>query len=246
MSADPYAIAAPTDAGDRRRPPRPPMGRPGEPRTDLPVPGPGHPHRSDPAGPGRAGAGIGRASERGGRLVAVAIAAAWHVAIGLPAVLSGWSTLTAPLVVGGGWLVAAGAGAFAAGRLLTGGTLPVRRLAVLLLALDVAVFAASGSTHLFTTANWVWSTLGWFFVLVCWGRPVTGLAVLLGAHSAVALGALLAYGATEPADLARYAMYAYGTASLPLAISFGSATITSLARERAEAAAAALAATAER
>ncbi|KXK59963.1 hypothetical protein AWW66_21330 [Micromonospora rosaria] len=214
---------------------------PAEPRTVPPALGP------SPSGPAdRPGTGVARASERGGRIVAVTIAAAWHVAIGLPAVLGGWPDLAAPVVVAAGWLVTAGVGALTAGRLLTGRRVPVRRLSVLLLAVDVTVFAAVGPDRLFTAANWVWSTLGWFFVLVCWGRRVTGLVVLLGAHSTIALGALFGHGATDPADLARYAMYGYGTASLPVAVFFGSAAITSLARQRAEAAATAHAATAQR
>ncbi|MFY1703988.1 hypothetical protein ACN28G_20000 [Micromonospora sp. WMMA1923] len=193
-----------------------------------------------------AGLPVAQASERGGRVVAVTIAATWHVAIGLPAVLAAWPRLTVPLVVGAGWLVVAGVGGFAAARLLTGGRLPVRRLVAVLFAVDVAVFAAAGPEQLFTPANWVWSTLGWFLVLVCWGRRVTLLGALLCGHAVVALTALLGHGATAPADLARYAMYCYGQVSLPVAIFVGSTAISALARSRADAAALALAATAQR
>ncbi|MGK5675487.1 hypothetical protein ACSNOB_21910 [Micromonospora sp. URMC 106] len=212
------------------------------PATAVPAPrtpeGGGTP--ADPA------AAVANASDRGARLVAVVIALAWHAAIALPAVLGARAELAAPTVVLAGWLLVAATGVLAGVRLLRDAPLPAWPVAALLLAVDAAVFGAAGERQLFTAANWAWGTLGWFFVLAVWGRRVAGLLALLGAHSAIALAAVLAHGATAPADLARYAMYVYGTATLPVAVFVGATTIAALARQRAGAAAAAHAATAER
>ncbi|GAB3185348.1 hypothetical protein FHX75_13377 [Micromonospora palomenae] len=189
---------------------------------------------------------VASASDRGARIAAVAIALVWHAVIGLPALLGSWSELAAPAVVAAGWLVVAATGGYAGARLLGGARPPALPLVAVLLAVDAAVFAASGRELLFTAANWVWGTLGWFFVVVLWGRRIPWLLALLAAHSLIALTALLGHGATAPADLTRYAMYVYGTSSLPIAVFTGAAVIAGLARQRAATAAAALAVAAER
>ncbi|WP_446211080.1 hypothetical protein [Micromonospora sp. IBSANI012] len=189
---------------------------------------------------------VARASDRGARIAAVAIALVWHAVIGLPALLGSWSELAAPTVVAAGWLVVAATGGYAGARLLGGARPPALPLVAVLLAVDAAVFAASGRELLFTAANWVWGTLGWFFVVVLWGRRIPWLLAVLAAHSLIALAALLGHGATAPADLTRYAMYVYGTSSLPIAVFTGAAVIAGLARQRAAAAAATLAVAAER
>ncbi|MGC4771075.1 hypothetical protein ACLQ25_19140 [Micromonospora sp. DT44] len=204
-----------------------PAPRPG------PVDGPTSSEQSVLAAP----AAVAEASDRGARIVAVAIALAWHVAIGLPAVLATRAQFSAPTVVLGGWVLVAVAGAVAGIRLLRGTPLPPWPLAGVLVAVDAAVFAAVGERHLFTAANWVWGTLGWFFVLAMWGRRVGGLVALLTTHAMIALVAVLAY-APSAADLARYTMYVYGTFTLPVAVFAGSAVIVGLARDRAAAAAA--------
>ncbi|WP_307813914.1 hypothetical protein [Micromonospora luteifusca] len=190
-------------------------------------------------------AAVAHASDRGARIAAVAIALAWHIAIGLPAVLAARAEFAAPAVVLGGWALVAVAGAVAGVRLLRNSPLPPWPLAGLLLAVDVAVFVAAGDRQLFTAANWVWSTLGWFFVLALWGRRVVGLIALLTTHAVIALLAVLVHG-PDPADVARYVMYVYGTFSLPVAVFVGSAVIVSLARERAAVSAAGHAMAAER
>ncbi|MEU4474194.1 hypothetical protein [Micromonospora sp. NPDC023888] len=192
------------------------------------------PAAREPASTARlaAPAAVAQASDRSARIVIVAIPLAWHAAIGLPAVLAARAEFTAPAVVLGAWAVAAVAGAVAGVRLLRGKPLPPWPLAGLLLTVDVAVFAAVGEDQLFTAANWVWSTLGWFFLLALWGRRVVGVIALLSTHAAIALLAVLAHG-PDPADVARYVMYVYGTFSLPVAVFVGGATIVSLARERA-------------
>jgi hypothetical protein len=198
------------------------------------------------AAAGGAATAVARASDRGARVAAVAIALTWHVAIGLPALLGARAGFANPGVVAAGWLVTAVVGVAAGVRLLRDGTPPAGALAVLLLVVDGAVFAAAGGRQLFTAANWVWGGLAWFFLLALWRRPVGWLLALLGAHAAIALAAVLADGLTAPADLARYAMYAYGTSSLPVAVFAGAAAIGTLARNRAGTAAAALAVEAER
>nr|WP_244295606.1 hypothetical protein [Micromonospora orduensis] len=182
-------------------------------------------------------AAVAHASDRGARIVAVAIALAWHLAIGLPAVLAARAEFAAPVVVIGGWVLVLAAGTTAGVLLLRDTPLPPWPLAGLLVVVDAAVFAAAGERQLFTAANWVWGTLGWFFLLALWGRRVAGLVALLTAHAVIALVAVLGHGIDE-ADLARYVMYVYGTFSLPVAIFVGSTMIVGLGRDRAAAAAA--------
>ncbi|WP_245854267.1 hypothetical protein [Micromonospora wenchangensis] len=210
-------------------------------RVPRPVPG-----TADPAAADGPAADVGRASDRGARIAAVAIALVWHLAIGLPAVLGAWSTLAAPTVVAAGWLAACAIGGYAAHRLLHGLPPPALPLAAALLAVDAAVFAAAGREQLFAAANWAWTGLAWFLVVVLWGRPIRWMIVLLAGHAAIALAALVGDGATAPADLTRYAMYVYGTSSLPVAVFTGAAVIATLARERAATATATLAVRAER
>lgn len=189
---------------------------------------------------------VADASDRGARLVAVVIALAWHLVIGLPAVLAAGPGMAAPAVVALGWLATALVGVATGVRLLRGGLPPARRLAAALLVVDAAVFAAIGERFLFTTANWVWGGLAWFFLLVLWQRPVRWLLVLLTAHASIAVVAVVLHGATAPADLSRFAMAIYGTSTLPVAVFAGAAALTALARDRAGAAAAVLAVAAER
>ncbi|MFF5055820.1 hypothetical protein ACFY1S_21820 [Micromonospora sp. NPDC000663] len=182
-------------------------------------------------------AAVAHASDRGARIVAVAIALAWHLAIGLPAVLAARADFAAPVAVIGGWVLVLAAGTTAGVLLLRDTPLPPWPLAGFLVVVDAAVFAAAGERQLFTAANWVWGTLGWFFLLALWGRRVTGLVALLTVHALIALVAVLGHGIDE-ADLARYVMYVYGTFSLPVAIFVGSTMIVGLGRDRAAAAAA--------
>ncbi|SCF40957.1 hypothetical protein GA0070216_11479 [Micromonospora matsumotoense] len=200
----------------------------------------------DPAGSDGAMVDVARVSDRGARIAAVAIALVWHLAIGLPALLGGWPELAAPTVVAAGWLAALAVGGWAGHRLLHGLLPPVVPLAAILLAVDAAVFAAAGERQLFAAGNWAWTGLAWFFVVVLWGRPIRWMIILLAGHSVIALAALIGDGATAPADLTRYAMYVYGTSSLPVAVFTGAAVIATLARQRADTAAATLAVRAER
>ncbi|MGC5053723.1 hypothetical protein ACLQ2S_19955 [Micromonospora sp. DT48] len=200
----------------------------------------------DEGGVVRAAAAVARTSDRGARIAAVTIALVWHLAIGLPAVLAAGSTLTVPEVVLGAWVLVAGLGVFAGIRLLRDAPLPPAPLAALLLVVDVAVFAAVGRSLLFSPANWVWGTLAWFFLVVLWGQPVHRLLAMLAAHAATALSAVVLYGATDAADLARATMAFYGTSSLPVAVFVGAAALAALSRERAATAAATNAVLAER
>ncbi|MFF5175079.1 hypothetical protein ACFY3U_20910 [Micromonospora sp. NPDC000089] len=216
-------------------------------RAAAPVVGPGAGDATVDGAPPGAPVDVARVSDRGARIAAVAIALTWHVGISLPAWLGARAALAAPaVVVGAGWLIATGVGGYAGARLLRGTRPPVGPLVAVLLLVDAAVFAAAGHGRLFTAANWVWGGLGWFFVVVLWGRRIGWLVALLGVHSSIALAALVGHGATAPADLTRYAMYAYGVSSLPVAVFTGAAVIAALARQRAATAAAAGAVAAER
>ncbi|MGC4893027.1 hypothetical protein [Micromonospora sp. DT31] len=189
---------------------------------------------------------VADASDRGARVAAVVIALAWHLAIGLPGLLRAGPGMAAPAVVAAAWLVTALVGVGAGVRLLRGGLPPAGLLVAVLLVVDATVFAAAGGQFLFSTANWVWGGLAWFFLLAIWRRPVRWLLFMLAAHATIALAAVILYGATAPADLSRATMYVYGTSTLPVAVFVGAAAITAQARDRAAAAAAALAVAAER
>ncbi|MFJ8581317.1 hypothetical protein [Micromonospora sp. NPDC093277] len=189
---------------------------------------------------------VASASDRAARIGAVTIALAWHLAIDLPALSGTGISPTASAVVAAGWLVTTAVGVAAGVRLLRGGLPPARRLAAVLLVVDVAVFAAVGGGQLFAAANWAWGGLGWFFLLVLWRRPVRWLLALLGAHATIALAVVIVDGVTAPADLARYAMYVYGVSSLPAAVFIGGTALSTLARDRAATAAATMAVEAER
>ncbi|MEV6801034.1 hypothetical protein AB0M91_22185 [Micromonospora rifamycinica] len=229
-------------------------------RVPRPVPGAADPAAADgptadgPAADGPAADGptadgpavdVARFSDRGARIAAVAIALVWHTAVGLPAVLGAWSVLAAPAVVAAGWLTAGLVGGYAAHRLLHGALPPALPLATVLLVVDAAVFAAAGERQLFAAANWAWTGLAWFLVVVLWGRPIRWMILLLVGHALIALATLVGDGATAPADLTRFTMYVYGTSSLPVAVFTGAAVIATLARDRAGTAAATLAVRAE-
>ncbi|MFU8851943.1 hypothetical protein ACNAW0_13300 [Micromonospora sp. SL1-18] len=196
--------------------------------------------------PGRAASAVASASDRAARIGVVTIALVWHLAIDLPALVDAGMSPAASAVVAAAWLVTAVVGVAAGVRLLRGGLPPARRLAAVLLVVDAAVFAAVGGGQLFAAANWAWGGLVWFFLLVLWRRPVWWLLALLGAHAMIALAVVLAYGATDSADLARYTMYVYGTSSLPVAVFVGGTALAALAWDRAGTAAATLAVEAER
>ncbi|GIM87269.1 hypothetical protein [Salinispora arenicola] len=198
------------------------------------------------AGPSDAVSAVARASDRGARIGVVVIALSWHCTIGLPATERIRGELTAPSVVLGTWLLVTVTGVVTGVRLLRGRPLPAWPLAALLLVVDVTVFAAVGREHMFSSVNWVRGTLGWFFVLILWERRMTALLGMLTAHALIALAALLAYGMTTAADLARYTMHVYGVSSLPVAVAAGSAALATLARKRAQVAATAHALAAER
>ncbi|MEU8335009.1 hypothetical protein [Micromonospora tulbaghiae] len=188
---------------------------------------------------------VADASDGGARIAAIVIAAAWHLAVALPAVLRAGPGMAFPAVVATGWLVTALVGVGAGVRLLRGGLPAAGPLAAVLLVVDAAVVAGAGDRFLFSTANWVWGGLAWFFLLVLWQRPVRWLLVMLAAHGTIALAAVMLYGATAPADLSRAAMYVYGTSTLPVAVFVGAAALTAQARNRAATAAATLAVAAE-
>ncbi|RQX11910.1 hypothetical protein DLJ57_32065, partial [Micromonospora chalcea] len=158
---------------------------------------------------------------------------AWHLAIALPAVLRAGPGMAFPAVVAVGWLVTALIGVWAGVLLLRGELPPARSLAAALLVVDAAVVAGAGERFLFSTANWVWGGLAWFFLLALWRRPVRWLLVMLAAHGAIAVTAVVLYGATASADLSRATMYVYGTSTLPVAVFVGAAALTAQARARA-------------
>jgi hypothetical protein len=186
---------------------------------------------------GAAGA-VATMVERGPRIAAVVIAFGWHVVINLPAVLAQWPDYRLPWVVGAGWLIFTVVGLIAAANLLHGTPGPAWPLIGVLLLVDVAVFASTPASALFDSANFGWATLGWFVVLLLWGRRIPALVAVLAVGAAIALVAVLSVRGDDPADLSRYAMYVYGTATLPVAMMIAVNLLSALAGRTAQAAAA--------
>jgi hypothetical protein len=185
-------------------------------------------------------------SERGIRIAAVAIAFVWHLAINLPAILVGWSSYRQPWLAGTGWLAFAAVGVVATAHLFRGTRSPVWPSVAVLLLVDAATFAGVPATRFFHAVNWAWGTVGWFAVLVLWGRPVTRLVGVLAAGSVIALVAVLAAGEGNAADLSRWVMYVYGTTVLQIALAVAAGALGTLAGSTAATAAARAAVEAER
>lgn len=181
---------------------------------------------------------VATTSDRGGRTAAVIIAFGWHTVINLPALLLNWSSYRQPWVAGAGWLAFAGVGIVASTWLLRSARSPAWPLVAALLLVDAVVSAAMPADLLFAPANWGWSTIGWFALLVFWGRAMTGLVVVLATNAAIALTTVLANGGGTAADMSRYTMYVYGTAVLPIALHYGAGRLSTMARDRAMAVAA--------
>ncbi|MFY1673506.1 hypothetical protein ACN27G_26680 [Plantactinospora sp. WMMB334] len=167
--------------------------------------------------------------ERGPRIAAVLIAFGWHVAINLPAVLGAWSQYRLPWVVAAGWLVFGAVGAVAAVNLLGGRPSPTWPLVGVLLLVDLAVFACTPGPLLFDSANFGWATLGWFVVLLLWGRRIPALVAVLAVGAAIALVGVVAVRGAGAAELSRYAMAVYGNATLPIAMMIAINLLTTLA-----------------
>ncbi|GAB3814330.1 hypothetical protein [Micromonospora zhanjiangensis] len=185
-------------------------------------------------------------SERGVRIAAVVIAFVWHLVINLPAIVVGWSGYRHPWVAGTGWLVVAVVGLVATAHLFRGTRLPVWPAVAVLLLVHAAVFAAVPPTRFFSGANWSWGTLGWFAVLVLWGRPVSRLIAVLAAGAAIALAAVLGAGPGGAADVSRWVMFVYGTTVLQVALAVAAGALGTLAGSTAATAAARAAVQAER
>ncbi|WP_329103080.1 hypothetical protein OG792_25690 [Micromonospora sp. NBC_01699] len=191
-------------------------------------------------------AGVAATADRGSRIAAVLIAFGWHLAVNVPAVLGNWSEYRHPWLVAAGWLVFVAVGAISAAHLLRERPSPTWRLIGVLLLVETVVFVNTPADLLFLPANWGWGTLGWFVVLVLWGRPVTALVAIFAVEAAIALVAVVGYGVADAAGLSRYAMYTYGTATLPIAFSLAASVLRTLAARTAGTAAARAALEAER
>ncbi|GAA3766363.1 hypothetical protein GCM10022225_60890 [Plantactinospora mayteni] len=176
--------------------------------------------------------------ERGPRIAAVLIAFGWHLVINLPAVLGNWPQYRLPWVVGAGWLVFSAVGLVAAVNLLRGAPSPTWPLVGVLLLVDVLVFACTPASLVFDSANFGWATLGWFVVLLLWGRRIPALVAVLAVGAAIALVGILALRGAGAADLSRYAMAVYGNATLPIAMMIAVNLLGTLAGSTARAAAA--------
>lgn len=193
-----------------------------------------------------AAAMVAETSDRGGRTAAMVVAFGWHTAINLPALATSWSSYRQPWVAGAGWLAFAGAGIVASTWLLRGTRPPAGPLVAVLLLADAAVCATIPADLLFSPANWVWGTVGWFALLVFWDRAMTGLVAVLATNSAIVLTTVLGNGGGTAADMSRYTMYVYGTAVLPIALHYGAGRLSTMARDRAMAVAACTGVEAER
>jgi hypothetical protein len=133
-----------------------------------------------------------------------------------------------------------------ASSLLRGTRAPVWPLIGVLLLVDAVVFAASPGPLLFGNANWCWGTLGWFVVMVLWGRRISALVAVFAVGAVIALVGVVLEGDGSAADLSRFAMYIYGTSTLPLAFSIAAGVLRTVAASTAGTAAARAALEAER
>lgn len=191
-------------------------------------------------------ADLAATADRGSRVAAVLIAFGWHLVVNVPAVVEGWSAYRFPWVVAIGWLVFVAVGAISAGNLLTGTASPTWRLIAVLLLVEAVVFVNTPAALVFQPANWGWGTLGWFVILVLWGRRVIALVAVFAVEATIALVAIFANGLDDAAGLSRYVMYTYGTATLPIAFSVAASVLRTLAARTARTATARAALDAER
>ena len=191
-------------------------------------------------------AAVAATSDRGARVAMVLIAFGWHLVVNVPGTLLNWSAYQWPWAVAMGWLAYAAVGLLAALGFFRGTPAPAGPLIAVLLIVDAAVFAASPPDLIFDSANWGWSTLGWFALVVLWNHRVHALLSVLAAGALIALAGLLAAGGDNAADLSRYTMFVYGTGVLPVALLLGSGLLHNMARTRAGAAAAQATVEAER
>jgi hypothetical protein len=185
-------------------------------------------------------------SDRGSRMAAVLIAFGWHLGINVPAVVRYWPEYRSPWIAGAGWLVFAAVGVISAAHLLRGTPNPTWPLIGVLLLVYTVVFVNTPGPLIFQSANWAWSTLGWFVVLVLWGRRVGALVAVIAAAAVIAFVALLTADAADAAGVSRYTMYVYGTTTLPIAFSVAAGVLRTLAAGSARTAAARAALDAER
>lgn len=159
--------------------------------------------------------------ERGGQLAAVGIAFGWHLVINLPAVLGAWSQYRVSWLAGAGWLVYTAVGVVATLRLYRRWTVPAWPFIAVLLVVDGLTFAVipqGEGDMLFFGANWAWGTIGWFAVILLWGRRVATLVAVMAANAAIALVAVLVNHDDLAVDLSRFVMFVYATAVLPIAL----------------------------
>jgi hypothetical protein len=167
---------------------------------------------------GGPGATVATTVERGGRLAAIGIAFGWHLVMNLPAIVAEWPEFRVPWAAGAGWLLYTVVGVIAALRLYGRVRVPTTPLIAVLLLVDVLSFATVPDGEIFAAANWAWGTIGWFAVIVLWGRRVGALVAVMAANAAIAFVGVLAHNGELAVDLSRFVMFVYGTAVLPIAL----------------------------
>lgn len=183
---------------------------------------------------------------RSAQLAVVTIAAAWHLAMDLPATIGNLDRFRSPGAVVAAWAIFGAVGALGTVRLLRARPGPAWPLLALLVAADAMVLAAAPPDLFFTAANWAWGALGWFVMIVLWHRPIRDFLAVLAVNAGLSLGAVLAAGGGNRVDLGRWAMVVYGTGALQLALKAGAEALNTAAAQAAESATALAAVDAER
>jgi signal transduction histidine kinase len=200
-------------------------------------PGPRDPESDAPAVLGDV---IADRYRRGMVLVVILLVGVWHAGNDLVALVTGWSTYRSAPAELAAWLALAGIGVAGGVRLWrqrTGraGTWALSGAA--LVAAAVGTAAVPGPA-LFTTAGWVWGSIGWFGVLLLLHRRARELVVFLAVNSAFALGVLARDGELDRIGLARAATVVYGPAALQLTLLLAAGAVAATARSAAAVAAA--------
>ena len=181
------------------------------------------------------GAAVAATADRGGRLAAVGIAFGWHAAVNLPGMIGGWDGYRVPWAAAAGWVLYVVVGLLGTGRLFFRFTVPVLPLTAVLLLVDALIFAITPDELIFHAANWGWSTVGWFALILYYDRGVAPMVAVLTTNAALGLVGVVATTTEADAavDLSRFVMTVYGVAVLPIALVAAAGVLRETARSAA-------------
>lgn len=192
------------------------------------------------------------AHARAGKIAAVVCAAVWHLGFDLTSTLANWAAYGPwRIPVATAWAVHLVVGVLASWTLLARDRVPAlwSLYALLALAVDVTLMAATAPGGLVGPANWGWGSVGWLGCLIFWRRRQAELVAFLAANAALMVAALALAQSLDQASVAKFLMVIAGSVTLQLGYSAGAHALEANARRaialsesRAELAAAGLAA----